>query len=102
MKLIKKLLINFIMNLVEAAIEGNIERIDHLLRSSTIDIDENNGEALRYASFYGHLNVVNRLIEAGANIHAENDRAIQWASSNGHINIVKRLIEAGADIRANN
>jgi hypothetical protein len=41
---------------------------------------------------------VNRLIELGADIYANNQEAFRNAVHNGHIEIVIRLIELGADI----
>ena len=50
----------------------------------------------------GHLEVVNRLLAAGANMHADNDYALRWASRKGHLEIVERLLAAGADLHAHN
>ncbi len=64
--------------------------------------------ALRWASYYGHIEVVKYLVELkpdGADIHAESDVALRSASSNGHLDIVKYLVELkpdGANIHADN
>ena len=61
---------------------------------------EFSGATLRRAAFLGRLKVVNRLIDEGADIHANNDEALRWAASNGHYEVVKVLIEEGANIHA--
>ena len=61
------------------------------------------GHPLAAASSKGHENIVQLLIENGANIHAQGGfygNALQVASSKGHENIVQLLIKKGADIHA--
>jgi ankyrin repeat protein len=52
------------------------------------------------ASKYEHLNVIKRLLEYGAHVHADDNDAIQMASEYGHLDVVKLLLESGADIHA--
>ena len=54
------------------------------------------------ASGYGHLPVVELLINNKANITAWDNEAVRWASKNGHIDVVKLLINHKADITAGN
>ncbi len=56
--------------------------------------------AFRWASEFGHKDVVKLLIQHGANIHANNDYAFRVASRKGHRNVVELLIENGANIHA--
>ncbi|KAJ7875974.1 ankyrin repeat-containing domain protein [Mycena leptocephala] len=73
------------------------------------------GNALQAASYNGHINLVQLLIEQGAtlmhrlliehsaNVNAQGGHfgnALQAASLHGHINIVQLLIEQGADVHA--
>lgn len=44
----------------------------------------------------GDLEKVNRLIDAGVDIHAENNKAFRYAAYNNRLAIVNRLIEANA------
>ena len=56
---------------------------------------------LRWASEYGHSEIVKILLSAGANVHADNDWDLYLASGNGHSEVVKILLKAGADVHAN-
>jgi len=56
--------------------------------------------ALRWASINGHLEIVKLLLERGADVHACEDKAFRWASINGHTEVVKLLLERGADVQA--
>ena len=46
---------------------------------------------LQEAAETGNLEQVKKLVEDGANIHANNDEALRWASSKGRIEVVKYL-----------
>jgi hypothetical protein len=59
-------------------------------------------EALGEASYYGHLSVVQFLISHGANVHAINDKALCWASMNGHLPVVQFLVAHGANVHEDN
>ena len=65
------------------------------------DIHENNEYALKKASQYGHLKIVKKLIEKGANIHAETDKALEMAVKYSHKEIITYLIENGAHMNEN-
>ncbi|RKL08725.1 hypothetical protein BFJ70_g16753 [Fusarium oxysporum] len=81
-----------------SASEGDDEAIAIFLDAgcSMVCIDR----ALQAASEGGHIQVVERLLDAGANVNAAAaDRgrtALQAASEGGHIQVVKRLLSAGA------
>ena len=70
--------------------------VDVLITVGGVKLDN----ALQDASHNGHLEVVNRLLEDGADVHAENDLALRWASQHGHLAVVERLLAAGADVHA--
>ncbi|KAF6805667.1 ankyrin repeat-containing protein, partial [Colletotrichum plurivorum] len=86
-----------------SATEGDIDFVDALLESNfgaeIVSI------ALQAASGGGHIEVVERLLSAGANVNAdpaESDgrTALQAASEGGHIEVVERLLSAGANVNA--
>ena len=63
------------------------------------------GKALCAASHGGHKEIVQLLLERGANVNAQggdyvNALSLQAASSNGHKEVVQLLLEGGADVNA--
>jgi ankyrin repeat protein len=50
----------------------------------------------------GYLETAKKMVESGADIHAENDYALRWAASYGHLDVVMFLVQSGADIHAEN
>jgi ankyrin repeat protein len=67
--------------------------LNHPLEIRTKWIDE----AMIRAAGNGHLEVVEHLIQRGANVHAFNDCALIRASGNGLLPVVARLLKLGAD-----
>jgi len=61
-----------------------------------------NDYALRRAAEYGHLDVVKYLVENGADIYASDEKALRWAANYGHLDVVKFLVEKGAYIHIYN
>lgn len=50
--------------------------------------------ALKFASNFGHLDVLNRLLEdPRLDLSAIDHITIKWASQNNHIDVVQRLLE---------
>ncbi|SCV61374.1 uncharacterized protein FFFS_15943 [Fusarium fujikuroi] len=85
-----------------SASEGDDEAIGIFLddRCSMICIDR----AFQAASAGGHIQVVERLLKAGADVNAAAEyggpTALQAASEGGHMQVVERLLEAGASVNA--
>jgi len=87
-------------DLIDASRKGNLERVAELLREG-VDVCSGDIElALRTASFYGHAAIVKRLLEAGANVHAEDNKALHSASWYGHTDVVKLLLDYGENVHA--
>ena len=71
---------------------GRLQQVDATL--------EGTRTALFRASSYGHIDIVNALLAAGANKDQANERGwtpLIWAAYKGHIECVKSLLAAGAN-----
>ncbi len=66
------------------------------------NIHMNNDIILRNAAFSGNLEIVKYLVSIGANIHTADNYAIRWAAREGYLEIVEYLLDCGVDICANN
>jgi len=62
------------------------------------DIHSENDRPLRWASHFGYLPVVERLIKHGARVNDNKNCALAGASYNGHVDVVECLISHGANI----
>jgi ankyrin repeat protein len=86
-----------------SAVQGDLELLDVLLEG---DCSPKTAAApLRAASEDGHLEVVERLLAAGADVNAgfpldSGQTALQAASKCGRLEVVERLLAAGADVNA--
>ena len=99
------------LDLLGAARDGNIQRVEEILGSDDTDVDDTDQDGatpLILASISGHLPIVQLLISLGANLNHQ-DRVNGWtslmqATFYGHKAIISALIDAGADpsITANN
>ena len=91
--------------LILAAISGHTETVRYLAGLKDVDVNHalNNGHtALHWAVHEGPPDVVQVLIDAGADMEAKDDRgrsALLRASISGKIAAVKMLVEAGAGVR---
>jgi hypothetical protein len=89
--------------------EDYAKTITDLIDSENIDINRsygvNNSTPLYLASYFGMENIVNKLIEKGAEIDNQDrggDTPLFAAALNGHLNIVKMLLEKGANRKITN
>jgi ankyrin repeat protein len=72
-------------------------------RSSGIELPADKGPVQKEASYRGHEQIVQQLLEKGANVNKEGGgygTALYAAVSRNHHQIVQRLLDAGADITA--
>ncbi len=94
---------DYIAILAKAASEGDVNTVTLLINAGA-DIntaDNNNLNALSYATAVGQTEMVKLLIDAGADVNIaveKNVTALTAAVSGGHTEIVKLLVKAGADI----
>ena len=103
--------------LIIAAIEGNDEIVSVLAQNGAkLDLKGNfhlhdgshvNGAtALHCATFMGHYNILQELIDYGANVNVSTDNygssPLRIACGNGDLNLVQYLLEHGADVNSAN
>ena len=70
-----------------------------------VNASRNGNPALLWASRNGHTEIVEMLINAGADVNAKNNdytTALMDASTKRHTEVVRMLIDAGADVNAKN
>ena len=88
--------------LVDAARYGEMDEVrDFLTRGARADA----GDGLLYAAANGHEEIVQVLLEFGADVNKANvqgSTALHWACLNGHVSIVQLLIDKGGNASACN
>ena len=90
--------------LIQAAYYGHTETVRYLAGLPDVEVnhEHNNGlAALHFAVQEGHADVVEVLIDAGADIDAKSSEGctpLHYACKNGKLAIVKVLVKAGADV----
>jgi ankyrin repeat protein len=90
------------IQLIQAASAGNLDRVKSLL-ATKVNLDLDRGAAIGNAAAAGHTQIVELLIQAGANVNLRDKLGftpIASAAYAGYGEIVRLLIEAGADIQA--
>ena len=90
--------------LCKAILTDNVENVKSLIKNSAYaNIVDSEIPALLWASFEGHKETVELLLDKGAYIEAADqlgNTALIWASGFGHNEIVKLLLKEGANIEA--
>jgi ankyrin repeat protein len=90
------------IQLIQAAGAGNLDRVKSLL-ANKVNLDLDRGAAIGNAAAAGHTQIVELLIQAGANVNLTDKLGfspIASAAYSGYGEIVNLLIAAGADIQA--
>ena len=62
----------------------------------------NNNYALRWSAQNGHLEVVQYLVECGADIHADDECALNWSARYNHPDVFNFLVKKGARMNTGN
>jgi uncharacterized protein len=88
----------------DLAREGKTQQLHQYITAGiSINLTNSKGDTLlMLASYHGHLETVNMLLEKGADANALNDRGqsiIAGAVFKGYDEVVKALFEKGADVR---
>lgn len=86
--------------LYNAVLFNDVATVKSILSASSCyrpgDIHWQNDRCLCEASKNGRTEIVQLLLDHGANVHTDNDSALRWASTNGHTDTVKVLLDHGA------
>ncbi|HZV53798.1 MAG TPA: ankyrin repeat domain-containing protein [Rhodocyclaceae bacterium] len=84
--------------LMFAAVNGNDELVEFLLRSRANILKQNKygDTAVGLAALVGNLPIVRRLVEAGADVATQGWNALHYAAFNGHVEVVQFLVSKGA------
>jgi len=99
-----------VTKLVKAAEEGNLNLVRSLLAAGNIDVNQEAENscysALEMAAFNGHLEIVQELIRAGANVNRNRefrgDTALVMAIRGCRLDVFRELIRRGADVNLGN
>ncbi|XP_034631682.1 poly [ADP-ribose] polymerase tankyrase-2 isoform X3 [Trachemys scripta elegans] len=92
--------------LFEACRNGDVERVKRLVRSENVNGRDTAGRKsspLHFAAGFGRKEVVEYLLQSGANVHARDDGGLiplHNACSFGHAEVVNLLLRHGADPNA--
>ena len=76
-----------------------VETVEYLLGRS-VDLEPRADDGftpLVAAAYQGHTDIIDVLIEAGANIHVDDDAPLEWAALFDQLGSVECLLAAGAD-----
>ena len=82
---------------LKIAIRTQNKEMVECLLNHGADIEIDQGAPLTYASRSGNLEMVKLLVSRGANIHANQEKALRCAARWSYLNIIRYLIEQGAD-----
>ena len=74
-----------------ACLYKNIDIIKLLLKHGSVDVDADNGNAIRWAVRDGHTEVVKLLIDAGADAKKINDIDFRWMRHKGYADTIELL-----------
>ncbi|KAJ3279009.1 hypothetical protein HK104_001851 [Borealophlyctis nickersoniae] len=79
---------------------GGHKNVVQMMLEIGADVHDDSDWALAEAAKYGHEDVLQMLLAAGADVHGDDDRALREAAANGHMSVLHILLGAGADVHA--
>lgn len=91
------------MDLADAIIDNDIPRVFRILDNEPRSrIQLSYDHSVMTAAQFGHVTLLQQLLERGANIHSYGNMALIQAARNGHLGVVQELMNRGIDIHTNN
>lgn len=84
----------------KAAEKGHLDFLKMFIEECGVKVDVSNNLLLRAASLNGHADMVQYLLDQGADYTVFNNGPLEEAAKNGHLDVVRVLLDAGADIDA--
>jgi ankyrin repeat protein len=75
---------------------GNYDIVKYFIDKG-VDVNYDNGEALKWATEDGNFEISKLLIDNGADIHVEDEKSLKNACKSGNYDLVKLLLDQGAD-----
>merc|ERR1711953_1580660 len=92
-------------SLIEAAQQGNLDRVRRLVNDAHApDVNElgpNDRTPLIFAASFGDPAIVQELVQAGALVDFQDNfgwSPLHWAAYRGHMEVVQELVSGGVDI----
>ncbi|CAG5117276.1 unnamed protein product, partial [Candidula unifasciata] len=81
--------------------QGCVRTVKALLEAAIVDAKTNSGEtALHYSVWNNHIEIVELLLQAQADVNAVSYTPLHYSAWNGHADIVRILIHWGANVNA--
>lgn len=74
----------------------NFDTFKKIVENHDIDIHAGNDDALKWASRKGYFEIVEYLVQKGANVNASREQPLNNASEYGHYQVVEYLLKCGA------
>ena len=87
-------------NMLRLSVEYNNPEMVEFFLEKGIDVNSNDGYALRIASDGGKTNIVKILLAYNANVNINGFSPLNNASENGHVEIVELLLAKKANVNA--
>lgn len=83
-----------------AVVSGNLDLVKFLLEECDLDPNSLDGAPMRHAAAKGAIEIIQELVQSGADVRLRDSQALTWAAMHGHVEVMHYLVEQGADKKA--